>query len=336
MRGFNIWVTRECNLKCEYCYEGHTKSRVSISHDKVESVICFIIENSSQEKEIVVNFHGGEPLLEIDTIERICIGLIATIKCTFSLTTNGTIVTEKIIRLLKKYAFNVSISIDGKKISHDTNRKYQDGTGSFERVFSTAQLLKENKINLRARMTVTPNNYMLLKENVIFLLENGFNEIVAMPDLYANNWTDDKLKLIEKQLISLYAVNDDDSFVFFDDLCRKSICYGGKQECNIDSDLNIYPCTMCVGISTMNIGNVEMGINQNILKQWNEMNNEELTSCSGCTYLDRCIANRCKIINFLLEGGSGNASPLVCGFTNIVKNALKYKKLLMKGEKYEN
>ena len=44
-------------------------------------------------------------------------------KILFTMTTNGTLMTEDVIEFLVKYEFNLMISLDGDKKSHDINRR---------------------------------------------------------------------------------------------------------------------------------------------------------------------------------------------------------------------
>ena len=68
MKAFNIWVTKKCNLKCSYCYEGIEKENRELAVDKIPAVIEFIQQMGKSEEYITVNFHGGEPLLNTKVI----------------------------------------------------------------------------------------------------------------------------------------------------------------------------------------------------------------------------------------------------------------------------
>ena len=65
---------------------------------------------------------GGEPLLEFELIKK-CVSYIlqrkGDKKIRFTMTTNGTLMTEDVIEFLVKYEFNLMISLDGDKKSHD-------------------------------------------------------------------------------------------------------------------------------------------------------------------------------------------------------------------------
>ena len=66
---FQLFVTQQCNLNCKYCFEGEKKSS-RMNKDIVPFLVSFMknyINNDFvEDKEILVNFNGGEALLEKD------------------------------------------------------------------------------------------------------------------------------------------------------------------------------------------------------------------------------------------------------------------------------
>lgn len=58
------------------------------------------------------------------------------------MTTNGTLMTEDVIEFLVKYEFNLMISLDGDKKSHDINRRFKTGKGSFDIILENLSRLK--------------------------------------------------------------------------------------------------------------------------------------------------------------------------------------------------
>ena len=58
------------------------------------------------------------------------------------MTTNGTLMTEEVIEFLVKHEFNLMISLDGDKKSHDINRRFKSGKGSFDVILKNLSRLK--------------------------------------------------------------------------------------------------------------------------------------------------------------------------------------------------
>lgn len=166
-----LWLTRKCNLRCVYCYEGE-KKYYSMTKKTFDDSLQFITKfflNSGDEF-LGITFHGGEPMLEFEKIEQ-CVNYFASIesmknKVSYILTTNGTIMTDKQIDFLVKH-INLSISIDGKKEQHDKYRIFPDGTGSYNLAAVNAQKVLAKNEYVRARMTIT-------KEKIPYIFEDFF------------------------------------------------------------------------------------------------------------------------------------------------------------------
>lgn len=150
-RLLTLEITQQCNLQCEYCCYGeyYPQSReisaAPMSLNTAQDAIkAFMAHRPSR---CAIGFYGGEPLLEF--------GLLSDIVCfakelaadygvmpTFSLTTNGTLLTDDKIHFLARNQFSVLISLDGDKDSHDRYRVYrregssgyQKGRGSYDTV----------------------------------------------------------------------------------------------------------------------------------------------------------------------------------------------------------
>lgn len=94
-----------------------------------------------------MNFFGGEPLLNQETLIY-CVNYINGLfknrknKVRYNITTNGTIVDERLLKLFQENHFRVSISIDGIEKIHDLNRKYVSGKGSFEDITANVKNLE--------------------------------------------------------------------------------------------------------------------------------------------------------------------------------------------------
>ena len=106
-REIYLKITDNCNLKCLHCYNGlHDKGKDSnMSEQTLESALTFIgnyVSNVSND--IIVNFHGGEPLCyPIDGILDIVNRLKKHKNLFFSMTTNLVYpLTEKHFRLFEQ------------------------------------------------------------------------------------------------------------------------------------------------------------------------------------------------------------------------------------------
>lgn len=146
-----LQVTQQCNLRCNYCvysgnYYNRTHTAQRMDFELAKKAIDFYLLRSDEAPNLTLSFYGGEPLLEFDLIKK-CVDYISkkkgeqTVK--FPMTTNGTLLTEEKFEFLINNNFNIMISLDGTKESHDANRKFLSGEGSFDLVIKNLKLLKK-------------------------------------------------------------------------------------------------------------------------------------------------------------------------------------------------
>lgn len=128
-----IYPTQDCNLKCWYCYENHVpKTRLTKEvSENIEKFISIEILNNTFDS-LHITFFGGEPLTDF---ENIAYPLCKTIKQNvekagkdFSsfFVTNGSLIEETTIGMLKEIQPNFQITIDGDKEQHDKVRIWKD------------------------------------------------------------------------------------------------------------------------------------------------------------------------------------------------------------------
>ena len=101
-------ISDKCNLNCPYCFaqtNGSFKFK-SFTKQDIEQTIKFVVsKNENKEQQISIIFFGGEPLLNLEIIKFTidhCKKEYSNIKFNFSITTNGTIITDEIIKIFKE------------------------------------------------------------------------------------------------------------------------------------------------------------------------------------------------------------------------------------------
>lgn len=194
-------VTDSCNLRCKYCSytinsqpsrtkaKGHSTNFLS-KEIAVSAIDAYFREYANlldrlpnrRLKDIfnkrnppVLGFYGGEPLLCFTMIEELVDytkNSYQDLNPTFSVTTNGTLLTPSIIDFLAENKVELSISFDGAKSQHDKNRVYVDGSGSFDDVNRSLAYLRKyhrdyslNNVTIQA---VDAPNYNKLENDSYF------------------------------------------------------------------------------------------------------------------------------------------------------------------------
>lgn len=197
-----LQVTQSCNLRCDYCpYSGGYRNREHTNNkmdwNTAKKSLDFLLEHSIDNEIVNIGFYGGEPMIEFDLIKK-CIEYAKEIfkgkDIQFSITTNGTLINKKIIRYFVKNKVNLTISLDGPKEVHDKNRRFCNGSGTFDKIINSLDYIKEE----------FPEYYKRLFFNVVLDPESDFS---CINDFFCNYETIKEnpasLSLITEQ----YSVN---------------------------------------------------------------------------------------------------------------------------------
>lgn len=157
-------VSSYCNLACTYCFINNnplsTNMEELMSKETVEIAIKkFISETerngTSENAQIII--YGGEPFANPET-------LVHAIKCIrnlnktleISIVSNGTMLTEELIQVLKENNVGLGISIDGPKYINDKNRLFRTGSSSvYDSLKENIDLLKKLNANFGLSVTIT-------------------------------------------------------------------------------------------------------------------------------------------------------------------------------------
>lgn len=325
-----IYVTRKCNLSCDYCYEKDMeKSMDDMNHSVATGVIDFIKENISIHKPECVNvlFHGGEPTINSSTIEYIMNGLDAVegTKFNYHMTTNGTYSRKEVDNIMGRFS-SVTFSIDGNREMHNMNRKDFRSNGSYDIAVENALYAMNNLYNIRIRMTITKNNYKLLDKGIDDLVSKGFNEIVPAID-FKEKWDDYEYDEIKKKAILLaskYLGDKDKKISLIDSVClnsEKGDCFSLKNDFTIDCNGDIYPCVLLNGIEYYRVGNV--------MNQKNKIHEDKLLKMKKIIFSDIEAtssldnSSQKKIIEVINGFSKNKIIVLIAHRLSIVKNVDK-------------
>ncbi len=170
-KSIDISLTGKCNLSCKYCfYADAMQARKDLPK---EEWFSFFDELGSLSVRSVC-LSGGEVFI-LPHLFEIIDSIIAN-RMRYSILTNGSLITEKIIAKFKKGRrrarfSNIQVSLDGSRPEiHDKSR----GQGAFEKAVRALRLLKEAGLPVTSRVTVNRHNVDDL-ENIAALLLDDIN-----------------------------------------------------------------------------------------------------------------------------------------------------------------
>ncbi len=324
---YTIWVTAACNLQCKYCYEGIDKAQQNMTEQTARQVIKYIKRDFNiGNKELIINFHGGEPFLNFKIIRFLVLELKKYYqdKCSlcFTATTNATLLDEEIIQFIKNEDFGISVSIDGEKETHDTMRIYANGSGSHDLVMHNSKILLQDNPLLRISMIYTPETVGSMSKNVNYLLQEGFRCIAASFDFYSPAWSKKHVETLEKEIRKVkellsYYTDARVSVCEKLDYCGK-ICKGGNHNKHIYYDGEIYPCVATGGKTDFRIGDIWHGVNEERRLELLSHTCDENVECKDCDLNGYCNTARCILINKIVTGEYTEPIPIECHYTQLL------------------
>lgn len=192
IHALSLAVAQKCNLGCTYCYAeqgGFGSLPKNMPEATALQAVEQLIGNAQPGAKLNLSFLGGEPLvnrpvLRKATLHASDLARRKGVPITFSITTNGTLVTEADADFFEAHGFAVTVSLDGVGQAHDTQRPFRDGRGSFERIMQRiAPLLeRQRQMQVSARVTVTPRN-LDLRATLDAFIEAGFHSVGFSPML---------------------------------------------------------------------------------------------------------------------------------------------------------
>lgn len=159
IRSLALNVTQICNLKCTYCAAGGDGTYGSpvnkINVERTLPQIKFFMDRLPQNSAFNISFVGGEPLLYPEAIAAIYDYVVNEAKskntrARFMITTNGTLITDKVIEILKERSIHLTISLDGDSSVNDQRRPTKNGQSSTELTLTGIKKLQNIRSSLES------------------------------------------------------------------------------------------------------------------------------------------------------------------------------------------
>lgn len=327
-----LQITQQCNLRCDYCLYSEDSNNLQRHHqnkqmsfETAKKAIDFLLAHSVDSSTVSIGFYGGEPLLRFDLIkktveyaENVFEGKVIQ----FNITTNATLMTDEIADYLVAKNFAVTISMDGPKSVQDAHRKFPDGRGTFDIVYSRIrQLIKRHPEFLpllSVNMVVDPRKPLDEPMKLIQLLPEVRIVTSEIDDFYMEEKIVPCKRYREEYeyqifLASLYALGllrkSDVSPVVHPIISniqntlarwkhRTGIsepsapggpCIPGAQRLFVSVDGTMYPCERVSEVSAiLSIGNIDEGFNYTSSRKMLNVAQITKEQCSRCWAFHFC------------------------------------------------
>ena len=187
----------------------------------------------------------------------------------FSIVTNGTLISDKIFSVIEKHISHVTVSIDGDKLVNDANRIFPSGSGTYDRISYFIQRVKcLQSVNLSFEATFTPehlcHNRSRFDVKKYLQSEFGIDGIVVDEDRMDNKIMLESLKQITmKDLIdSDFEILPLDFWQILLSITTKRhnhFCRIFRDRFTVTTDGDIVSCQLLIGKEGSVIGSIKDG-----------------------------------------------------------------------------
>lgn len=151
-------IASRCNLNCSYCImynvgDDTYKKQPKVMSDKTVDALLNRIKKHCLKHNINVfdfSFHGGEPLLAgpeffIKFIQKVKEILPSHIQISYTLQTNGILISDEWCDLFSKLNIFIAVSLDGTPAANDKFRVDHAGRGSYKAIVSGLKIAQRSK-----------------------------------------------------------------------------------------------------------------------------------------------------------------------------------------------
>lgn len=284
-----LLLAQECNMRCVYCYGdgGSYGGKGMMSEETALRAVDWLIVNSGSAEKLNISFFGGEPLLNFPVMKKTVPyarerAAQRNQQIAFTITTNGSLISDEIISFLKDENIEFLISFDGPPEYQNSRRPFKDGRGSYDQVRANIQRLRAVFPRLTGRATVYGNADPFRIEKG--MQQAGFTTCLlakaspvsstAAPAGATPNGPEDLMlqrmmafnrKQTEGYLAAIRGRNIDRDHcigvpaAMSDMACGRKRYYGcgiGKSVVGISVTGDIYPCHRFVGQEAMRMGHI--------------------------------------------------------------------------------
>jgi len=329
-----LFLNHRCNLRCTYCYTGEKFNRV-MPREIMERAVEFGLDEADKGY-LLISFFGGEPMLELELMEQAVEYAERRAaqrgkRMFWAMATNGTVLDDRRLRLLKDHRIQVQVSLDGSPAAQDATRRFRNGRSSYARIEANLLRLLGEGFQIRVVAVIDPRNAAYLGRSFDHLADLGVKQILFSPN-YNGGWTDEACETFEQALrdlgqrymarfragqdVRLDPINGKVVTHLAQGYKEKNLCQFGQKEIAISPSGKIYPCDRLVAEDNnpqVWIGDLEQGLDLARRDAMVQAKNTADPECADCELRPRCM-HWCGCANYETTGNVGQVSEVVCWF----------------------
>jgi uncharacterized protein len=242
----------------------------------------------------------------------------------WTITTNGTLINEEILKFFAHHQVHMLLSIDGGPASHDRYRLTKSGEGTWHKIVDLLPLMKSYQPWLGARMTVSTEALDTMREDFSQLVGLGLNNLIIGPAHGPIQWSKKEIESYGLNLVAIlhdyYQWKTQGIPLFIEDFEQLDEyggwgCRAGKNSLAVAPDGSVSPCSKFLGLEDEAgrciIGNVNEGIDVKLLEPFQNAIDRQPQHCRHCS---RRCGGGCYAVNFEQTGNHFIPSEENCLF----------------------
>jgi len=351
-----VWlhINNSCNLKCDYCFVDKDKSFMT------DEVMARTIENLSTTaktrnlKQLTIKFAGGEPTLVLDKMESFYEQLSDKLadsetKLNVGILSNGTVLSDQLIRFIKKNNAGISISLDGYgEEGHDIYRTFKNNPnrGSWNLIYKNINQLLSHGIKPYILATISEESCKTLTSLVQWIMQNNLSTrlgIVRTPTILRENASQAKEQAYESLCQTMIEAFEQ----VFIELEKPTYPFNIVRKIGIcELHFERPSFTTCCGIGNNHIvinengflANCPMTLKETLVSPGKDLllstrktfpispeirNSESKKNCLDCNWFPVCVSG-CPINNSRNTGNLFSISPLHEFYDYVIPRFIKF------------
>ena len=309
-------VAQACNLACTYCFSNNKVGRLMTAETAVEAVEATLTRRT-METHFRLSFFGGEATLNFPLMETIVPYHTAQCKKAgvsydYFIITNAYRLTDDQIAFFGRHGFEVQVSVDGDRRTHDKYRRTHNGGGTYDRVLTNLHRLKrESGVRLSTSSVMTAENdarrvydqldglgLANMKLDMVYDFHGSENASFASNrDEFARDFNEVMEGVAESvversvQLEKPSEYNFRQSILLLWKKKKKSrYCPAAASRIGVGADGTYYPCGAAASLQEHAIGTVEEGLDDDAREEFDLLLDvADKEPCKSCWALPLCL-----------------------------------------------